>query len=260
METGMNLAIEHMIRTRSGKNLLKMPCSIFLSNIENDNKLAITIQNCYGRPNEIVVKHWNLTNISKDRILPHQEEFVVDRNHIFDNSLTILDDFCILDYTSDPYPIIHKQNPDEPYASAQERQYTECLERFFNCYNNDLNKLNWLWSIFVRHCFPETCATDFGKTSCIQQRDVIRNLCPIVWKGWQMWEKYMFFDSSSSKISAELIFSPYYQEKLSKNSLYQQKKKSKITIKASAPAPFISFYDVPSIANVDWQWQSITDS
>lgn len=256
----MNLAIEHMIRTRAGKHTLKLPCSIFLSHIENDNKIAIIIQNCYGKPNEIVVKHWHLTNISKDRVLPRQEEFVVDRNHIFENSLTVVDDFNILDYLADPYPIVAKQNADDPYASVQEKQYSECIERFFNCCNNDLNKRNWLWKIFVKHCFPETCSTDFGNVSCIQQREIISNMCPIVWKGWQMWEKHMFFDSTNSKISAELIFLPFYQEKLAKNPLYQQqqqKKKPMFTV--SAPkSPFISFYETANYS--DATWQLTTDS
>jgi hypothetical protein len=104
----MNLAIEYLTRTKLSQQLLKTPCSLFLNNVFDKNPLVVTIQNCYGKPQEVVVKHWQLGKVAPDRVLPPVEEFVVNREDMFTSPFVVLDDYNIMDYAVSR--ILSKQN------------------------------------------------------------------------------------------------------------------------------------------------------
>lgn len=218
----MNLAIEYIKRTKITQQMLKLPCSLFINYVfKNNNPIVITLHNCYGKPEEVVVKHWLLGNANKERILPPVEEFVVNRNEIFNSPFVVLDDYNVIDYVANPYPVYAKQSSDEPYASNQEKQYQECLDRFFNNSNHNIKRYDWLWKHFLTTFFPESMETDFCDLTPEQQREVIRELCPIPWKGWGMWINHMFCETQS-QIATELAFEINYQKKLETNEKYQK--------------------------------------
>jgi hypothetical protein len=217
----MNLAIEYLTRTKLSQQLLKTPCSLFLNNVFDKNPLVVTIQNCYGKPQEVVVKHWQLGKVAPDRVLPPVEEFVVNREDMFTSPFVVLDDYNIMDYAVSPYPVQAKQSADEPYATTQEKRYHECLDSFFCTPANECKRRNWLWKSFVNSFFPDTMKSDFGSLTAEHQRDAVQNLCPLPWKGWCMWLTHMLCDTQSP-VAAELAFGPIYRERLKTNELYQQ--------------------------------------
>lgn len=215
----MNLAIEYIMRAKP--NQLKLPCSLFLNGLFDKNCLVITIQNCYGQPQQLLVKHWYLNKISKDKILPPMEEFIINRTELFTSPFVVMDDFNILDYKCVPYIERGKQNSDEPYAGIQERQYQECIDCFFNTKINEISRKNWLWNNFFTAFLPETRAACVA-ISPDYQRSTICDMCPIVWKGWCMWAKQMMCDNSKSQFATELIYSKIFEEKIASNERYQE--------------------------------------
>jgi hypothetical protein len=218
----MNLAIEYMMRTRLPQHMLKLPCSIFLYNVFNESsRLAVTIQNCYGKPDEILVKHWHLDKITKDKVMPPNEEYIVAKKDMFSSPFVVIDDYNTIGYAANPYPTSMRQSPDEPYASSQQAQYQEYLDKFFNSSVNESKRKNWLWKSFASSFFPETMKSDFGYMSPESQRDSVQNICPIPWKGWCMWTSQMLLYYAPSPAS-EIVFAPLYQEKLSTNERYKE--------------------------------------
>ena len=218
----MNLAIEYLTRTKLSQRMLKLPCSLFIQNVFNQNGLVINVQSCYGQPEQLRVKHWYLDKVTKDRILPPLKEFVINRSDLFTDSFVIVDDYNILPYAPNPYPIQSKQSADEPYASRQEFQYHECLDQFFNTSINETRRKDWLWRNFVYGFFNETINnSDFAMMSPDSQRNAVQTLCPIPWKGWCMWIEQMICNNKSS-VATELAFASAYQDKLKTNEKYQQ--------------------------------------
>lgn len=242
----MNLAIEYIQRTKLSQQMLRLPCSLFLTQVFDQSRMVVTIQNCYGKPEELLVKHWRLDRITKDRILPPVEEFIVNRVDMFTSPFIVLDDYNITDYAASPYPIQLKQSADEPYATTQEKQYHECIDRFFNCSENEARRRNWLWKSFATSFFPETMASDFGNLPAEHQRDAIQELCPVPWKGWCMWITQLSSDMSQSPAAVELTFAPLYRERLKGNAKYQDSIKQVMdTLKKSVKT-------VPPLLNSAW--------
>jgi hypothetical protein len=265
----MNLAIEYIQRTRLSQQLLKLPCSLFLTNVFDQTRIAVTLQNCYGKPDEVWVKHWRLDRVVKDKVLPPIDEFVVNRPSLFASPFVVVEDYSINEYAANPYPIHAKQSADEPYASAQEKQYHECLDRFFNSVPNEGRRKNWLWKSFMTSFFPETMASEFGKMPSEQQRDCVQDLCPVPWKAWCMWLTHMFCDTPSP-LAAELTFAPLFRDRLKANAKYQElikPQKVKTTLPKEKNSSFMYFTTnspaaggwTPTVVPVDgWDTSTMT--
>lgn len=259
----MNLAIEHLIRNKIAENLLELPCSIFLNSLMDGSKIAITINGCYGNEEQLNVKHWRIDHAVKSRILPPQEEFIIKRTEIFTSDKTVLDDYEILKYTEDPYPIYAKQYADEPNASLQEKQYRVCLNTFFNCDSNNNKKEDWLWQSFVSTYFSSTMKSEFASMTLPSQKSMIKDLCPVPWKGWMMWlNNILVKNKFTRKVAAELSFHTAYQNKLDKNEKYIEKisKEKEEKEQVANHDLFSPIYTFPPSNHVQWWSYAPTQS
>lgn len=250
----MNLAIEYLVRTKIVQDMLKMPCSLLLDCVSDPNKkLVVTIQNSYGKPKELTVKHWLLDQTSKNQVLPPCKEFVVPRNDLYASQFVIVDDFKLLVYDADPYRIHPRQNSDDHYGSIQEKQFNDCMANFYNCVPNNKKRINWLWGVFIKAFFPDSAKSDFGSLGFDAQRDLIEGFCTIPWRGWRMWCKHIMLNTPGT--AAELAFATAYADKLKDNQQHQEQLR-----KSNEMVNSLKYYFHPSWSTTGWSTTAITAS
>jgi hypothetical protein len=109
--------------------------------------------------------------------------------------------------------------------------------------------MNWLWESFSSAFFPKTVASDFGRLNPDSQRSTVRELVPVIWKGWGVWTEQ--FLTKDNNIASEIVYHYLFEDRLSKNVKYQEivnakeKEKNKKKIKLSN-----DFFNGPSVNSV----------
>jgi hypothetical protein len=214
----MILATEYLLRNNRLQNLLKLPCSIFLTNKEDGSKLILSIHKIYGDLGNVIIRHWNLCEDNVNFDLPPNVEFKIKKEEIFTSKNVVMKDYEILEYKEEPYETGGRQFAESPQALFQENEYVSCLDSFYNNRSHQKNKTNWLWVAFERKHVLDNVKSHYNHDNQCEkdlQRDIVQYFSRVVWKSWLHWRKHLL--DFPSPISPELIFKNYYIPRESPN-------------------------------------------
>jgi len=249
----MNPAIEYALRVNLFENLIRFPCSIFIYKYENPNeRIVLTLHRKFGEKKEdaLIVKHWRLKDCQKNEILPPFSEFAISPNELHISDYTIIPGFQVLEYEPEYYPINQRQTSDAPYSNAQEKRYIECMEEFFYTKRHKDRRRDWLWSSFMTAFLPQSFDKVFVSHQINSQQSVIADNFPVIWKGWQMWTKYLL--TSEGLVAPELVLSKSYETKLRQIGLWKEKAAKQPTgIVFNPQESFV--INAPSLQSSPWQ-------
>lgn len=192
----MTPAIEYLIRTDLIKELLVIPCSLFLTS--NNKNIVVTIEEEFKNSNFYSIKHWQISSCYKEQALPFMEEFKVLKKDIFQHKGIILDKYNLLAY---------KQESISSYNNGRHAPMSSDLYKYY--YENTTNstfhnkvRINWLWKQFVCIYASHLCKqtnyiltyhSDTGIAD--EQRKHVCKYMKRQWKFWIMWQKYMLLNS-----------------------------------------------------------------
>ncbi len=204
----MTPAIEYAIRKNIVKDWFSIPCSLFLSNKSNENKVVITISEEFKKSNHFSVKHWNLETCTKDQALPGMLEFRVPKEEVFHSNSVIVPGYKIKFI-----PEIIKVAFNHYRSPMSAELYDYLLQNTFSSIHHDKYRVNWLWARFKQIYLPDFqikksyIHTVFSEEDYIftEQRHVVKTTMKREWRYWQMWQKYLFLQNP-----AELIFAKEY--------------------------------------------------
>ncbi len=189
----MTPAIEYLIRTDLIKELITIPCSLFLTN----SNIVITIEEEFKSSNYYSVKHWQIYQCSKEQALPFMNEFKVLKSLIFQHDGIILKGHNLLKY---------KQESISSYNNGRHAPMTSGLYEYY--YENTTNstfhnktRINWLWDKFIHIYAPHLCKPShyintYNSDASIadKQRNLVCKYMRRQWKFWLMWQKYMLLN------------------------------------------------------------------
>jgi hypothetical protein len=226
----MNPLLEYAIRTNIFKDSIYFPFSLLLQKYGSEfERVILTFHRVFGdKKNEkLTVKHWHLTKCQKSEILPPFDENTIDVQELFVSPHTILPGYYPLEYLAEFYPCGQRQVSDPPYGVTQERLYRESVTGFFYSKNHKLGRKNWLWTSFMAAFLPQSFSSVFANHTPNNQQSVIADNFPVIWKGWQMWTKYLMINEGL--IAPELLFSKIYEDKLKELNLWKKKPTSWIS-------------------------------
>lgn len=199
----MNLAIEYLKRDGRAKELLPIPCSIFVQNKRNIKK-AISIHKCFSSKKYVLVKHWKLSeDVCSSNFLPKFEEHKLLKSEIFYSDIVILKDYFVLPYEPELFAAGDRQYPEGSRALSQEAEYTSFIDNFWNTKSNRRNREKWLWNAFESYY-----RLDANMTYYTERMFKCKTSYNSLWKKWLSWRKYML--DFECKIASELIFEDYF--------------------------------------------------
>jgi hypothetical protein len=137
----MNLAFEYLVRTGLCRTYLKLPCSLFLTSVDDGRVLTIHEKDTEN----YLIKHWHIWECEKDQILPPVKDFIVPKEEVWVSDKTILADFCPLMYYIEPVPyaLNSYRNPMSQYI------FNIYHDHFLDSEYHKMKRKKWLWSIFV---------------------------------------------------------------------------------------------------------------
>lgn len=202
----MNIAIEYLTRNGLLRELLTIPCSLFLKN-KDGQKLVVTIHE-------------------------DEQEYLVSQYKIyeclFDSRFPPIDRYFSSDLFNDPHVLVSGFEPIEclprsisvdenGYNSPMPTEiYNSYFENILNVEGHRRKKEQWLWSAFVDIFHPQMPTFSFmmsrlysfpyrfGDSSDMEEQQAnIRNNFPHDYKNWLTWKTMMLdFDG----VPAELVF------------------------------------------------------
>ncbi len=204
----MNIGVEYLARTRLVEDLITYPCSFFLANKNNGNKIII----CINKDQNYLVKQWNLYQCNASQALPPMEGW--ETSEITDTKI-ILPGMEILSYKHMSIPA--RENTTRKPMDKYNGYFDDYLERF------DLHnkyKERWLWNSFLSIYSPELVALGmeikrnvnmYGVYAIHEimenQKQIIEFRYPKIWKYWNLWRKHMLdFDG----VPGEFVFAGHY--------------------------------------------------
>jgi len=204
----MTPAIEYLIRTDLIKEWLVVPCSIFLCNRSDYQKVVVTIAEEFKPSDHYSVKHWHLNRCSEEQALPFMDECRVSKDLVFNHSATILPNHLLLTY--------HQESIASHHNSFRQPMSPELYDYYFeNTTESTLHtkkRLNWLWREFVRTYAPQLSSCQ-GYISNVyrsdasladEQRNLVCKYMKRQWKFWLMWQKHLLL------APGELVFYKEY--------------------------------------------------
>ena len=204
----MNLAIDYLTRTNLIKEWFDIPISLFLN--KNDNKLVLTISEEFKKSDYYSVKHWDITNCTKEQSLPSMISFSVAKSEIFSSSAIILPEYSLLEYKSE-YITSYFNEYNHPMSRDL---YNHLYEQIINGRANKKTRINWLWRQFIRvysinlysreHYISSVYCSEDDLAN--EQRNIVCNHMKKEWQSWELWQKYMLLNPG------ELIFYKEYSE------------------------------------------------
>lgn len=205
----MNPASEYLIRKNIAKELLQIPCSLFLFHKEDLSKLVITISEEFKKSEYYSVKHWNLECCSSSQALPPMTEFRVVKNKIFSDERVILKSYSTIGYQYDDIPSEENSFRQPMSKELYSFYFLHTLEGM----KHDRVKSAWLWNHFVRIYLPKLHQSNLNlsrfslnkNTTDEDQRRLVSEYMKKEWKYWKLWQNFMLLNS------AEFCFIKEYQ-------------------------------------------------
>lgn len=209
----MTPALEYLIRTDLIKDWFKPPCSLLLYNDSlYSSKFVITISEEFKPSKFYSVKHWLISDCTKDQVLPSMIEHLVPKEQIFSHP-TVIVEGCRPFYYEQKSIGTYWNSKDSPMTPEL---YRYLLENALSNFNHQTRRVDWLWIKFVK-----IYASDlFKSTNCLfstrteaeiarGQRDVVFNSMKRQWQYWIKWQKHMLPESYDA-VHSELIFYKEY--------------------------------------------------
>lgn len=201
----MHLPTEYVLRNDRIRSMLQLPCSLFLLNKNNDDKVALLIYQ--GKENNLWVTRYNLSQMSPGKIPSPNSECYILTSELFTSKFTILPDYKPLKFLENPYDFSGKQESSMPEAIFQEKEYVSIVDNYFTSKSNRIKRENWLWSAFEELNVTNELRAKFYDTNIPSKQDIIKTISSSVWKLWETW-KTIFL--SCEGVAAELIFNKTY--------------------------------------------------
>ena len=204
----MYLATEYFIRSGIAKRMLRIPCSLFVTEGLIGEKKVISIANGYRLTDRYVVKHWLVGSCQPEQALPAIREFVISS---LNDPHIVLSGHHLLKYNEKAVPS-HLNSDRHP---MMEDIYCHYADTFFGTPEHSTSRQNWLWEDFIRIYFPHLlrlCGTIFTYRSAddaaADQREIVKKHYPDRWVYWLKWRRYML---DFEGIPAELAFAGDYK-------------------------------------------------
>ena len=210
----MNLGIEYLIRTGAAKEALTFPCTLFLEHSYKNINLVVTISfNKFS--NRYIVKHWKISDVSKDEILPNFNEYSVSKDNLFTDPSIIVHQYRPLEFKEDSIKVNKQYSLPDYRAKRQEAEYQLYLNNHMNPIANKLNRYFWLWDNFTNAYVPKINDLFPNKRS---QLILIEEEFPSYWKRWNKWQDMMYFETP---VATELAFyDEFGMNSMSKSKLF----------------------------------------
>jgi hypothetical protein len=194
----MTPAIDYLITNNLIKEWLIVPCSLFLYQKNDFNKIVLTINEEFNASNYYSVKHWNLSSCSQDHVLPSMHEYRVLKKEIFNHPATIIAGFDIIKYQQEPIESYHNEYSHPMSFELYSYFYENSLR---SVWHNKIRK-NWLWSQFIFIYLPNlydqysyiNTVLRSNATIAHEQRTLVNNKMKKHWKFWMLWEKYFLLN------------------------------------------------------------------
>ena len=202
----MNPAFEYILRNDILKELLPIPCSLFLFHNYDLKCMVMTISEEFKANNCYSVKHWHLNRCNSEIALPPISEFHVQKSKIFTDEAVILPSYNLIKYQIDEIPH-HENSHREPMSSELYSLY------FLNTLKGSKHQIfrnTWLWNQFIKIYIPNFNQNAYNSkyNTHKDQIKIVSEIYKREWKIWQVWKKFMMLNS------AELFFFKHYSKKL----------------------------------------------
>ena len=209
----MNIPIEYLLRKNRVEDMLCLPCSLFLRNVETNDKLVVLLTEELGG---VVIRHINPT----DATLNPQKQLLISKKEIFDCPDVIIPGYKLLEFHEAIFDHETKQVAELPLAAIQENQYREFLGKFYSPMAIQKSRENWLWE-----CFEQTLIPKHELRRIIHESIEIRRPMFIAEKNiGGLWDKWRHRLLPISNPAAELIFYGRYKRlKMPKRSFEDEK-------------------------------------
>lgn len=219
----MNPTIEYFFRKKMFLNMLTIPCSLFLFNHKEQERIIISIV----PKNEtiLIVKKWNLESCQHKNILPPHEEIYIENKNVLTNPEITGNDLFLMKYYVKPYPAGTRQYSTYPYVITQKAEYESYLDNFYNSIFHKEKRENTLWQEFKKTHIQEMqkmkisinpLHSIFGESSLMSdyrnQKKKLSIKNKILWKNWNYWKKNMLFNDNYA--AAELVFQESFQDRI----------------------------------------------
>lgn len=182
----MNLPVEYLTRDKRCHNLLSLPCSLFLT--KDDYKLVITICHSFGNIG-LVIKHWKLSETKDTERLPPFVEFKIRDDELFDSKFVVLEGYKTINYIDFPFESGLRQFADPPHCHIQDKEYSSCLDSYYNNSSHKVKRMAWLWDAFDK-------VYNVG----IFHKDLPKQVLGT----WLYWKKYLLLETLGT--APELVF------------------------------------------------------
>lgn len=203
----MNLAIEYLQRSKTIRNFLQPPCSLFLEN-DDGRKLVVTLEETIADLTCYLVKQWDVWAKVPDDPLPRYNSCLVPKSAVFADERVVPEGYRPIQYTEEPVDTSNntfkKPMPEELYE--------------FYCWNylnakcHKATKEDWIWDVYMAVHHPDM---DLGfsvhdlifyKVVMKQEQKLHLRKIPASWHRWCLWKKHLIPDDCAT-VATELIFS-----------------------------------------------------
>lgn len=202
----MNLAIEYLHRSGDIQNFLRLPCSLFLENIQEER---IVVCMSEVDQSKVCITRWFLHESKGD--LPPQKKKTIKRDAVFESQQIVLPGFEPLKYQEEPIPT-GRNRYNRPMDEAT---YDHTIKHYLNSRRHRQFRENWLWKVFcganrIRtyyNLLSERVERDMYGIVAIAEQKKVEERYPTVWDRWREWKEAFLIES---EVASELIFSSFF--------------------------------------------------
>lgn len=202
----MNLAIEYLQRSGDIQNFLRLPCSLFLENLQEE-RIVVCIAEI--DQSKVCITRWYLHE-SRDGI-PSRKKDTISRDSVFRSHQIIIPGFEPLKYQEQPLPT-DRNRYNRP---MDESVYDHTIKRYLNSSRHRQFRENWLWKEFCGvnqlrtyyNLLKERAERDMYGIVAIGEQRKVKEKFPEMWDRWQEWKRSLLIEN---EVSSELIFSSFF--------------------------------------------------
>lgn len=201
--------LEYLSRTSTIREFTTFPCSVFVTNTSNGEKIVFSIEKY--KTNSFKVKKWYLSEVKLNGFLPKSETFLWE--DVFEEIKNISSHLSLMKFTHKGYPA-RENSYNHPMSEDRFKLYYDGYMSNFS--NHNMKKEYWLWNAYVSLYFPELVVIErsikrnlrfFGelaeKEIYEDQKRSIKNKEPKKWNAWLSWKRNML---NFAGIPGELVF------------------------------------------------------
>lgn len=203
----MLLVLEFLLRTLDSLVNLPVPCSLCLQSGYGDRKV-VTLNRSYRQPDTIAVRHWYLSDCTRNCSLPGFTETLVSYAEVTGDPSVILPDHCILAFNATPIP----NGQDTFRGPITAKEYNNFYDGICLMQEHAMTKDLWVFREFVKVYLPYLC--DSSPLDERVELEWLMNLAatvketePDLWLKWNHWRRYL---THFKGLPGELVFGPLY--------------------------------------------------